>query len=98
MRKILFSREYSLSNDETLEVRIREPEESAGDWICKHEIQYSDGVRRYETMGIDKLQALLLCLSATEAQLENYASSKKQTIAWMGDKRLGLIWADWQRE
>ena len=62
------------------------------DWSCPYQIVGigSEAVR--EGVGVDALQALMLCVEMARADLE--ARSRGDGLRWLGDSSLGLTWRD----
>jgi hypothetical protein len=67
---------------EDIAVVVFGPIESNGNWICRYEIGWPEGVRSDEIGGADALQAIYLCLQAVALTLYASPHHKAGRLYW----------------
>jgi hypothetical protein len=72
----------SPSGDVQVPVRLFQPEEKDGMWICLYEIDWPHGTKSHFAAGIDGMQALVLAIHTVGAEI--YASDyhKSRSLRW----------------
>lgn len=89
--KLLEKRVYNLSSGEEVVVGLFYPQRGAGDWFCRHFIQWGgDAEVIKQAPGIDALDALLRSVEMVRVQLEAKAEWKGLSLSWEGNPDLGL--------
>jgi hypothetical protein len=70
------------SGDVQVPVRLFQPEETDGTWICRYEIDWPRGTKSHFAAGIDAMQALVLATRTVGAEI--YASDyhKSGSLRW----------------
>jgi hypothetical protein len=70
------------SGDSEVEVRLFQPEDDNGMWICRYEIDWPDKKRSFFGAGADAFQALIHALQmiGTEVNLSDY--HKAGSLKW----------------
>lgn len=70
------------TGDTEVQVRLFQPENDDGMWICRYEIDWPDRKRSYFAGGIDAFQALLLALQMIGAEIYLSAYHEAGSLKW----------------
>ncbi|MEA2974962.1 MAG: hypothetical protein QOF19_482 [Alphaproteobacteria bacterium] len=75
----------SNANGQKIEIPIRlyAPEKAKGDWICRFEIGWPEGVIERWGLGIDAIQAMLIAMQMIAAQVYTSAYHKAGQLTWL---------------
>jgi hypothetical protein len=88
-----------VSKDGSIEpvmVRIGKPQRTADEnWACTYQIMGETIERTRAIYGEDSMQALLLALSTIRAEMEAEARTTGRSLAWVGERDIGLPDANW---
>ncbi len=74
--------------------RFFKPEADGGDFCCRFEVDWPEGILARAIYGIDEVQALLLAMQTAHAYLLASREHDGRKISWLGERRLGLPVAD----
>ena len=81
---------------EVVMVRVGKPQRTVDDnWACTYQIMGETIERSGAIYGEDSMQALLLALPIIRAELEAEAATSGRSLAWIGEKDIGLPDANW---
>ena len=81
---------------EVVMVRIGKPQHTSDhNWACTYQIMGETIERTQATYGEDSMQALLLALSVIRVEMEVEARATGRSLAWIGEKDIGLPDASW---
>ncbi|MET3710336.1 hypothetical protein ABIC65_001016 [Sphingomonas trueperi] len=72
------------------ECRFYRPEEDAGSFFCKVQIDWPEGARSKRAGGVDEVQALLLGMMLAHSELLAARNMDCRAISWLDDQSLGL--------
>jgi len=72
----------SPSGDTEVPVRLFQPENDEGMWICRYEIEWPGQKRSHFAGGVDSFQALILALQMIGAELYASAHHKAGSLKW----------------
>ena len=72
----------SPSGDIEVPVRLFQPEEDDGMWICRYEIDWPSGRRAYFGAGVDGMQALILALQMIGVETYRSEYHKASALRW----------------
>ena len=70
------------SGDTEVPVRLFQPENDEGMWICRYEIDWPSEKRSYFAGGVDLLQALILALQMIGAEIYASTYHKAGSLKW----------------
>ena len=70
------------SGDTEVSVRLFQPENEEGMWICRYEIDWPNERRSYFAGGVDSFQALILALQMIGAEIDASAYHKAGSLKW----------------
>jgi hypothetical protein len=68
-------------------VRLFQPEDDNGMWICRYEIDWPDRKRSHFAAGVDAFQALILALQMIGAEIYTSKYHKSGTLQWFERSR-----------
>jgi hypothetical protein len=63
-------------------VRLFQPEQEDGMWICRYEIDWPDGKKSYFGAGVDSAQALVLALQTVGAEIYISTHHESGSLRW----------------
>ena len=72
----------SPSGDIEVPVRLFQPEEEDGMWICRYEIDWPNGRKSYFGAGVDGMQALILALQTIGVEIYTSEYHEAGTLRW----------------
>ena len=72
----------SPSGDIEVPVRLFQPEEDDGMWICPYEIDWPSERRAYFAAGVDGMQALILALRTISVEIYTSEYHEAGTLTW----------------
>ena len=75
------------SGDREVEVRLFQPEDEDGMWICRYEIDWPGHKRSHFAGGIDAFQALILALQMIGAEIYASAYHDAGSLKWFEQYR-----------
>jgi hypothetical protein len=70
------------SGDTEVPVRLFQPENDEGMWICRYEIDWPSQKRSHFAGGVDSFQALILALQMIGAEIYASAHHKAGSLKW----------------
>ena len=70
--------------------RFFKPVPDRGDFRCRIEVLWPEGVYSKEIYGVDEVQALLLAMQTAHTELLVAREHGQRTILWLGERELGL--------
>ncbi|TPK00928.1 hypothetical protein FJ872_30255 [Mesorhizobium sp. B2-5-9] len=76
---------------------FRPEPEQGGDFQCRYEIGWTEGMRSRKAYGIDEVQALLLAMQMAHAELLSARENGRQ-VSWLDQRGLGLPLANLTRD
>jgi hypothetical protein len=78
-RRLIIS---SPSGDTDVPVRLFQPEQEDGMWICRYEIDWPNQRKSYFGAGVDGMQALILALRTIGVEIYTSEYHKAGTLRW----------------
>jgi hypothetical protein len=72
------------------ECRIYRPEEDAGIFFCRIQIDWPEGTKNKRAAGVDEVQALLLGMMVAHTDLLAARNIDGRVIEWLDSESLGL--------
>jgi hypothetical protein len=78
-RRLIVSSE---SGDKEVPVRLFQPEENDGMWICRYEIEWPGQKQSGFAAGADSIQALLLALQMIGTRVYTSSHHRSESLRW----------------
>ena len=83
-------RTYEIVPDQEAVLKVFAPVPDEDDWRCNYEIHWPDRIRRFYTMGVDPMQALVSAIGIARSELCGSPEYKAGRLAWFGEPEMGL--------
>jgi hypothetical protein len=71
------------SGDTEVPVRLFQPEEDNGAWICRYEIEWPSRKQSGFGAGVDSIQALILALKNIGAEIYTSSYHQSKSLKWI---------------
>jgi hypothetical protein len=75
------------SGDQEVSVRLYQPEENDGAWICRYEIDWPSEKWSRFAAGADSIQALILALQKIGAEIYTSSYHRSGSLRWLERQR-----------
>lgn len=70
--------------------RFYKPEAEGGDFHCRYEIAWAEGLRSRKIHGVDEVQAFLLAMQIAHTELLSAREHEGRQVSWLNQRSLGL--------